>query len=397
MAFFCPVRLIKNIKDRLIRDATSAKPAIRVNLQFFAEEGPGGERTEKATPRKKQKAREKGQVLQSREISSAVVLLIAFVSIKLLGGYMFKEAGAFFRLCVGDLAINFDVESINEQMRLAGLVLTQIVKITGPVFAIVLVVGITASFAQVGALFTLEPLKPKFSKLNPVNGIKRIFSLRGLTELIKSILKIVIIGVVAWNSIRAEENYIVKLMDQDLASAAVYISSIAIDVAIKICAMMIIIAVLDYGYQWWQYEKDLRMTKHEVKEEYREREGSPEVRQRIRQRQREMSMRRMLTEVPKADVIITNPTHYAVAIQYDAEKAPAPIVTAKGIDYMALRIKEIAKENGVETVENKPLAQALYKSVDIGQQIPPELYQAVAEILAFVYRIKGKVPAGAYS
>lgn len=397
MAFFCPVRLIKNIKDRLIRDATSAKPAIRVNLQFFAEEGPGGERTEKATPRKKQKAREKGQVLQSREISSAVVLLIAFVSIKLLGGYMFKEAGAFFRLCVGDLAINFDVESINEQMRLAGLVLTQIVKITGPVFAIVLVVGITASFAQVGALFTLEPLKPKFSKLNPVNGIKRIFSLRGLTELIKSILKIVIIGVVAWNSIRAEENNIVKLMDQDLASAAVYISSIAIDVAIKICAMMIIIAVLDYGYQWWQYEKDLRMTKHEVKEEYREREGSPEVRQRIRQRQREMSMRRMLTEVPKADVIITNPTHYAVAIQYDAEKAPAPIVTAKGIDYMALRIKEIAKENGVETVENKPLAQALYKSVDIGQQIPPELYQAVAEILAFVYRIKGKVPAGAYS
>ncbi|HAA25024.1 MAG TPA: flagellar biosynthesis protein FlhB [Ruminiclostridium sp.] len=397
MAFFCPVRLIKNIKDRLIRDATSAKPAIRVNLQFFAEEGPGGERTEKATPRKKQKAREKGQVLQSREISSAVVLLIAFVSIKLLGGYMFKEAGAFFRLCVGDLAINFDVESINEQMRLAGLVLTQIVKITGPVFAIVLVVGITASFAQVGALFTLEPLKPKFSKLNPVNGIKRIFSLRGLTELIKSILKIVIIGVVAWNSIRAEENNIVKLMDQDLASAAVYISSTAIDVAIKICAMMIIIAVLDYGYQWWQYEKDLRMTKHEVKEEYREREGSPEVRQRIRQRQREMSMRRMLTEVPKADVIITNPTHYAVAIQYDAEKAPAPIVTAKGIDYMALRIKEIAKENGVETVENKPLAQALYKSVDIGQQIPPELYQAVAEILAFVYRIKGKVPAGAYS
>ena len=275
--------------------------------------------------------------------------------------------------------------------------LTQIVKITGPVFAIVLVVGITASFAQVGALFTLEPLKPKFSKLNPVNGIKRIFSLRGLTELIKSILKIVIIGVVAWNSIRAEENNIVKLMDQDLASAAVYISSTAIDVAIKICAMMIIIAVLDYGYQWWQYEKDLRMTKHEVKEEYREREGSPEVRQRIRQRQREMSMRRMLTEVPKADVIITNPTHYAVAIQYDAEKAPAPIVTAKGIDYMALRIKEIAKENGVETVENKPLAQALYKSVDIGQQIPPELYQAVAEILAFVYRIKGKVPAGAYS
>ncbi|HEY8500888.1 MAG TPA: flagellar biosynthesis protein FlhB [Clostridia bacterium] len=395
MAFFFPVRLLKSIKYRLNKNELTVNPAIRINLQFFAEEGPGGERTEKATPRKKQKAREKGQVLQSREISSALVLLIVFVSIKLLGGYMFQEVEAFFRLCVGELAINFDVESINELMRLVGLVLTQLVKIIGPVFAIVLVVSVTAGFAQVGALFTLEPLKPKFSKLNPFKGIKRIFSLRGLVELVKSLMKITIIGVVAWQSIRAEENHIVKLMDQDLASAAVYISSTAIDIAIKICAMMLIIAVLDYGYQWWQYEKDLRMTKHEVKEEYREMEGSPETRQRIRQKQREMSMRRMLTEVPKADVVITNPTHYAVAIKYDADKAPAPVVIAKGMDYMALRIKEIAKENGVETVENKPLAQALYKSVDIGQQIPPELYQAVAEILAFVYRLKGKVPARA--
>lgn len=275
------------------------------------------------------------------------------------------------------------------------MVLTQLIKIIGPIFAIVLVVSITASFAQVGALFTLEPLKPKFSKLNPINGIKRIFSLRGLAELVKSLMKIAIIGIVAWQSIRAEENYIVKLMDQDLAVAAVYISSTAIDVAIKICAMMLIIAILDYGYQWWQYEKDLRMTKQEVKEEYREMEGSPEIRQRIRQKQREMSMRRMLSEVPKADVVITNPTHYAVAIQYDAEKAPAPVVIAKGIDFMALRIRDIAKDNGVETVENKPLAQVLYKSVDIGQQVPPELYQAVAEILAFVYQLKGKVPARA--
>jgi flagellar biosynthetic protein FlhB len=395
MAFFVPVRLIKSIKNRLNKNAFTANSPIRLNLQFFAEDGPGGERTEKATPRKKQKAREKGQVLQSREISSTVVLLIAFVSLKLLGGYMFHEVEAFFRLCAGDLAINFDVESINELMRLLGLVLVQLIKIIGPIFAIVLVVSIISSFAQVGALFTLEPLKPKFSKLNPVNGIKRILSFRGLTELVKSLLKITIIGVVAWQSIRAEENHIIKLMDQDLASAAVYISSTAIDIAIKICAMMVIIAILDYGYQWWQYEKDLRMTKQEVKEEYREMEGSPEIRQRIRQKQREMSMRRMLTEVPKADVVITNPTHFAVAIQYDAEKAPAPVVIAKGIDYMALRIRDIAKENGVETVENKPLAQALYKSVDIGQQVPPELYQAVAEILAFVYRLKGKLPARA--
>jgi flagellar biosynthetic protein FlhB len=176
MAFFVPVRLIKSIKNRLNKNAFTANSPIRLNLQFFAEDGPGGERTEKATPRKKQKAREKGQVLQSREISSTVVLLIAFVSLKLLGGYMFHEVEAFFRLCAGDLAINFDVESINELMRLLGLVLVQLIKIIGPIFAIVLVVSIISSFAQVGALFTLEPLKPKFSKLNPVNGIKRIFS-----------------------------------------------------------------------------------------------------------------------------------------------------------------------------------------------------------------------------
>jgi len=158
---------------------------------------------------------------------------------------------------------------------------------------------------------------------------------------------------------------------------------------------MVIIGVLDYGYQWWQYEKDLRMTKQEVKEEYKEMEGNPEVKQKIKQKQREISMRRMLSEVPKADVVITNPTHYAVAIRYDPQKAPAPIVVAKGQDYMALRIKDIAKANGVETVENKPLAQALFKAVDIGKQVPPEMYQAVAEILAFVYQLKGKLPAQA--
>ncbi len=371
----------------------SVRTSIRMNLQFFAEGE--GEKTEKATPKKKQDARKKGQVLQSREISSTITLLIVFLSIKLMGKYMYKQIETFFHLCVKELALTFEPTSINEVFHLVGMFLMQLLKIVGPILAIALVISLTASFAQVGSLFTMEPLKPKLNKLNPINGIKRIFSMRGLTELIKSLLKITIVGVVAWKSIRAEENNIVKLMDQELTTAAVYISSTAIDVAIKICAMMVMIAILDYGYQWWQYEKDLKMTKHEVKEEYKEMEGNPEIRQRIKQRQREMSMRRMLTEVPKADVVITNPTHYAVAVRYDAKKASAPVVVAKGQDYMALRIKEIAKENGVETVENKPLAQALYKTVDIGQQVPPELYQAVAEILAFVYRLKGKLPARA--
>ncbi|NLY19553.1 MAG: flagellar biosynthesis protein FlhB [Clostridiaceae bacterium] len=368
------------------------KMPIQTNLQMFAGEG---EKTEKATPKRRKDAREKGQVLQSREISSSLILLIVFLSIKLLGSYMYREIESFYRLCVNDLTLTFDVLSVNEIMHLVSLVMVQLLKIIGPVFGIAFVTGVTASYIQVGSLFTTETLKPKFSKLNPVNGIKRIFSLRGLTELIKSLLKITVISIVAWQSIKGEITNIAKLMDQELKSAALYIFSTGIDIAIKICVMMFIIAMLDYAYQWWQYEKDLRMTKQEIKEEYKEIEGNPETRQRIRQKQREISMRRMLSEVPKADVVITNPTHYAVAIKYDADEAPAPIVVAKGQDYMAKRIKDIARENGVETVENKPLAQALYKAVDIGQQIPPELYQAVAEILAFVYQLKGKIPARA--
>ncbi len=365
---------------------------LRVNLQLFAGEG---EKTEKATPKRKQDARKKGQVLHSREISSALVLLLVFLSIKLLGNYMYEEISAFFRLCVTDLAISFDSWSVNEILRLLGMIMVQLLKIVGPVFGVTLVVGIAANFAQVGSLFTLETLKPKFSNLNPINGIKRIFSIRGLVELIKALAKITVVGIVAWQSLRAEENNIAKLMDLDLVAGAGYIVSTTIDTAVKICVIMVIIGVLDYGYQWWQYEKDLRMTKQEVKEEYKEMEGNPEVKQKIKQKQREISMRRMLSEVPKADVVITNPTHYAVAIRYDPQKAPAPIVVAKGQDYMALRIKDIAKANGVETVENKPLAQALFKAVDIGKQVPPEMYQAVAEILAFVYQLKGKLPAQA--
>lgn len=365
---------------------------VTMNLQFFAGEG---EKTEKATPKRKQDARKKGQVLHSREISSALTLLILFLSIKLLGNYMYQEFIAFFRLCTDDLANSLDSSSVNELLRLLGIVLVQLLKLVGPLFGIAVVVGFVASYAQVGSLFTMETLKPKLSNLNPFNGIKRIFSIRGLVELVKALLKITVVGIVAWQSLRAEENNIIKLMDLDLVSSAGYILSTAIDIAIKICVIMVVIGVLDYGYQWWQYEKDLKMTKQEVKEEYKEMEGNPEIKQKIKQKQREMSMRRMLAEVPKADVVITNPTHFAIAIRYDPEKAPAPIVIAKGQDYLAQRIRDVAKANGVEIVENKPLAQALYKAVEIGRQVPPELYQAVAEILAFVYQLKGKLPAQA--
>ncbi|UZQ86923.1 flagellar biosynthesis protein FlhB [Thermoclostridium stercorarium] len=327
-------------------------------------------------------------------MSSALVLLFVFLTIKALKEFIYNQTSALFRASM-NLAINFNAGSINEIMGLLGLTMLQLLKIVGPFFAVSLVAGVGSSYAQVGSLFTTEPLKPKLSRINPINGVKRIFSLRGLIELLKAILKIIIIGVVAWKSIQAETNNIARLMNLDLLQAAGYIVSTSINVAIKICLCMVAIAVLDFLYQWWQYERDLRMTKQEVKEEYKETEGNPETKQRIRSKMREISTRRMLSEVPKADVVITNPTHYAVAILYDADKAPAPVVIAKGQDYIAMRIKEVAKEHGVEIVENREVAQALYKNVEIGQQIPPELYQAVAEILAFVYRLKGKAPAQA--
>ncbi len=381
----------KMVRKECIRISESHAP-IRVNLQFFASEG---EKTEKATPKRRRDAREKGQVLQSREVSSALVLLLIFLTLKILTQYIYTQMAAFFNLCIGELALDFDFASKNEQLRLMGLVLVQLLKLVGPMFAVALLVGVIVNYAQVGWLFILEPLKPKFSKINPLNGIKRIFSLRGIVELIKSILKISIVGIVAWNSIKAEAHNIIMLMDLDLLSVAEYITTTTLNIAIKICFAMLSIGVLDFGYQWWQYEKDLKMTKQEIKEEYKETEGNPEIKQRIRSKQREISGRRMLSEVPKADVIITNPTHFAVAISYDSSKAPAPVVIAKGQDYLAKRIKEVAKENNVEVVENKPLAQTLYRTVDIGQEVPPELYQAVAEILAFVYRIKNKSTAQA--
>lgn len=366
----------------------NSRKTIKVNLQLFAD----SQKTEKATPKRKRDARKKGQVLYSREISSALVLLFVFLTVKLMGEYIYNQIAGFFRMCM-NAAMDFDARSVNEITGLTGLVIMQLLKIVGPMFAVAVVVGAGASYAQVGSLFTVEPLKPSLNRLNPINGIKRIFSLRGLAELLKSILKIVAISIVAWKSIEKEANNIAKLMDLDLLPLTGYISSTTINIAVKICIWLVAIAVLDFGYQWWQYEKDLKMTKQEVKEEYKETEGNPETKQRIRSKQREISTRRMLSEVPKADVVITNPTHYAVAIAYDAAKAPAPVVVAKGQDYIAQRIKEVAREHGVEVVENKEVARTLYKNVEIGQQIPPELYQAVAEILAFVYRLKGKVPA----
>jgi len=387
-------RLKKNVKNKLVLKnkvcSLEGKRIQPVNLQLFAD---SGEKTEKPTPKKRRKAREEGQVLQSRELTSAIVLLSIFLTLKIAGSFMYEQLIINFKIAYIDFAQVPDLYTLQGIRRLFIDGLLQFLKILAPVFAIALITSLASSYAQVGFLFTTKTLAIKFNRINPINGLKKIFSLRSVIELVKSILKIVIIGYIAYSYLTGEAQNILKAMDMDVISIAVYICSTTLNVAIRMCIAMLILGVLDYGYQWWEYEKNLKMTKQEIKQEYKETEGNPEIKGKIKQKQRQIALRRMLQDVPKADVVITNPTHFAVAIKYDPKVADAPMVVAKGQDYMAQRIKEIAKENKVEIVENKQLARTLYSTVEIGDKIPPDLFQAVAEVLAFVYSLKNKIRA----
>lgn len=361
---------------------------IYVNLQLFAQGG--GEKTEKATPKKRSEARKKGQILQSREITSSLVLMFTIYTLKITGGNIYNEIAAFLKNVYSRYT---EINTIFESGSFTKLfieVIIVIAKVITPLFAVAFMMGIAASYMQVGYMFTTETLSPKLNRISPLSGLKRMFSLRSIAELVKSIFKILVVGYVAFTYLKSQSNNVLKLMDMDVQGTAKYIASTCMEVAIRICAVLIVLGVADYLYQWWEYEKNLKMSKQEIKEEYKQLEGNPEIKGKIKQKQRQMSMRRMMQEVPKADVVITNPTHFAIAIKYDSVEAAAPIVLAKGQDFMAQKIKEIAKDNRIEIVENKPLARTLYDQVEIGESIPAELYQAVAEVLAFVYSLKNK-------
>ena len=260
-----------------------------------------------------------------------------------------------------------------------------------PVLLIGFAVAFVSDLFQVKWRPTSKPLQPKFSKLNPLNGIKKIFSAQSLVELVKSVAKILLIALVTYSYIKKKSGLLYALYDMSMMQAVNLIGETVIELGIRISAIYMIIAGADFVYQKYKFKNDMKMTKQEVKEEYKNAEGDPEIKGKIKARMREASQRRMMQAIPKADVVITNPTHYAVAIRYDTEVAPAPIVVAKGSDYLAQKIKQIARENNVEIVEDKPLARMLFANVDVDKQIPPELYQAVAEILAMVYHAQGKV------
>lgn len=365
------------------------------NLQFFAKDGPGGEKTEEPTAKKLDDARKEGQVAKSKEISNALELLAFFSLVYLWTRYM----ATFF---VGNM---YDIYSqipeyiklydgrIQEQTisTLFVSALLRILLIMAPFLLVGVLVCIVADVAQVKWKPTTKPLQPKPSKLNPVNGFKRFLSVNSLVELLKSILKIALVGYVVYSYLRKNMPPIYQFYDLPLNQGIMLIGTLVVNLGLRISAFYVIIALLDYIYQKVKFKNDMKMTKQEVKDEYKNQEGDPQIKSKQRQRMQEASRRRMMQQLPQADVVITNPTHYAVAIKYDPELYDAPYVIAKGADYLAQKIKEEAKEHHIEIVENKPLARMLYANVDIGSVVPPELYQAVAEVLAFVYHLQGKV------
>lgn len=357
---------------------------IPLNLQLFAEE-----KTEEATPRRRQKAREEGRVPKSNELGSAIVLLSAFVLFKVYFSVIFDDVQLYVGKSLSTVYLHQDL-TVDLFSKLFSDTLLVLAKVCLPIMAACLLAGLVANYAQVGILFTTKPLELKFNQLNPIQGIKRMFSTRSLVELLKSIAKLLIIGWVAYTSIKSELPVFATMFNMPIRESLPFMGNLMVSVGIKVASILLILAFADYAYQRYDYSKSLRMSKQEIKEEHKNIEGDPHIKGKIKQKQRQIAMQRMMQDVPKADVVITNPTHFAIAIRYDGQLMPAPIVVAKGVDHVAQKIKEIAKEHNVPTVENRPLAQALYKACDIGAVIPQDMFQAVAEVLAFVYRLKRK-------
>ncbi len=368
--------------------------SLKYNLQFFAD-GPGGEKTEPATAKKLNDARQKGQVAKSREIANGFGLLALFLVIKIWAGSIgtqFLEVFSAIYNKIPELVVSWNGHGPEQDVAVIFTnMLVRLLIMLVPIFIVAVLVAFLSDVAQVKWVIAKKAMEPKLSKLNPLSGFKRIFSMNSLVELIKSIAKIFIIGYVSYSFLRDKLSLLFTLYDMALMQAVQLVAELIVDLGIRISLVYIVLAFVDYAYQKYKFAKDMKMTKQEVKDEYKQSEGDPKVKGKIRQKMQEASRRRMMQQLPTADVVITNPTHYAVAIKYDPEVADAPLVLAKGADYLAAKIKEIAKENKVEIVENKPLARMLYANVEVGQAVPPELYQAVAEVLAFVYKLQGKI------
>lgn len=350
----------------------------------------GGDKTEKATPKKRREAREKGQVFKSTELATALSLMAMFGTLSLLGSSMMDRLGEYLVSVFGAGESLPDVMDISSVQPLMQSAILNTLWVLLPVLGVAFMAGLVFNYLQVGFLFSTKAMAPKFSRINMLEGFKRIFSKNTLIELVKSLIKLAALGYIAYTEYLEQIDKVPMLMQTGFAGSVIAMLDILFSLAFKLALALAIIGPLDYFYQWWKYEKDLRMSKQEIKDEYKLTEGDPQIKGKIRQKQRQMSSLRMMRAVAQADVVITNPTHYAVALAYEEGKHSAPLIVAKGKDYVARKIREKARENRVEIVENKPLAQQLYFFCEVGDEVPEKMYQAVAEILAYIYRMKNK-------
>jgi flagellar biosynthetic protein FlhB len=353
----------------------------------------GQERTERATPKRLEEARKKGQVPRSMELSMAAVCIAAAVAIYSLGR---GAATRFADLMREGLSLPPDITMGDgviwpTLMDASGRAILIILPILGATF----LAALAAPLAIGGWNFSAQALQPKFSRLNPLSGFGRIFSTRGSVELGKGLAKVAVVAVIALVLLKGLTGQMMGLSAEPLMGAIGHSAALAGYALLVLCFGLVVIAAVDVPFQLWQHAKDLRMTREEVREEYKESEGSPETRGRIREAQRALARGRMMQEIPKADVVVTNPTHFAVALRYDDQKMRAPIVVAKGTDLLAARIREIALENAVPIVEAPPLARALYRTVDLGREVPAQLYVTVAQVLTYVYQLKACLERGA--
>ncbi len=346
------------------------------------------ERTEQATPKRREEARKKGQVPKSRELASVAVLLSALFTLYWGSRFFMSRMDGMLAYYLENLYSHNITLTTMRSMGLLGI--AQMASIMAPLFLVITVVAVVSNFLQVGPLLTLEPLMPEFSRISPLQGVKRLFSMQALMEFIKSLFKLIVVCWIVYSTVSKGMNRIVPLLDMTPYQIASYIGIVSYEIFWKSCLAMILLSILDYMFQRYDHEKNLKMTKQEVKEEFKQTEGDPQVKSRIRSIQREMARKRMMQEVPEADVVITNPTHLAVALKYEPRQMEAPMVVAKGAGPVAKKIRKIAREHSVPVIENKPVAQGIYKLVDIGQVIPENLFKAVAEIFAYVYRLKGR-------
>ncbi|HZK34566.1 MAG TPA: flagellar biosynthesis protein FlhB [Bacillota bacterium] len=379
------VNAINGIQGRM-EEFIQSLPSL---LLFVPGGGAGGEKTEDPTPKRKADAREKGQVAKSNDLNSALILILLIIMIAVLGNTTYNGIFASLHKTL-ETGLNQDVSWGS----IGGIMLGHLLgylRITLPIMLVVMIAGIVANLTQVGFMATLHPIKPDFKKLNPIEGFKKIFSMRTLVELIKNLFKLGIVAYVAYTYLRDNISRILSVSQMNVTTALPFFMELFRGMMIRVGIWLIIIGILDYVYQRYEHKKGLKMSKQEIKDEIKEQEGDPQLKAHIRQKQRQMGMSRMMKDVPEATFVVTNPTRLAIALRYlESSEEGAPVVLAKGAGHLAHRIRTIAEEEDISIVENKPLATALYKDVGVGQEIPIELYQAVAEILAVVYRMEGR-------